>query len=205
MYSFDQDGGYKSDGEAYNHGGGSSMCYKAAARGRHNAGGGACQRPMRSLSGQLIPEPHPPGRGVVPGRNGYLSDGEGYLLQNQRISRSGKYGSQASSPRSDRPLPDELNDDEEDSEEDSEEELDENIEQEIHLNDLVAAKEQEQAQQQSHQQQQSQLPPQPPPSGADLIVSYAAFQAEAVARPGRHSRNFAQAQFTQPQFLIYSH
>ena len=130
-----------------------------------------------------MPEPVNSGQvGASRGRNGYLSDGEGYLLghQNQaRTSRSGKYGSQASSPRSDRPLPPEHDDEDEDSEEDTEEEEEEDIEQEIHLNDLVAAKEQEQQAAQQKAQQMTQQAP-----SADLIVSYAAFQAEAVARPG---------------------
>ena len=187
LRSFD-DGGYKSDGEAY-HG---SNCYKSGSRSRHNAG--SCQRPMRSLSGHLIQghqsqhgELH--SRGIVPRGNGYLSDGEGYVIQNQRVSRSGKYGSQASSPRSDHHRGEAMNDEEsEESEEEEEEEEEEedddeeeeildgtidNIEQEIHLNDMVAAKEQEMKQAVSSKA--------PSAAQADLIVSYSAFQAEAAA------------------------
>ena len=160
------------------------MCYKsndsAAAvagqhvphgqgRGRHHTGGHAChnhgQRPIRSLSGQLVTmQDHHHSQHHLHGRNGYLSDGEGYMLQNQRVSRSGKYGSQASSPRSDRHLSlhhdhhgqlrhdddsdeDDDEDDDEDEDEDEEEEeeedeledvdiIDDNIEAEIHMNDL---------------------------------------------------------------------
>ena len=212
--SFD-DGGYKSDGEAY-HG---STCYKSSGgthRSRHNAGG--CQRPMRSLSGHLIQHEPPQhqhhhhghggqnhhSRGASMPRNGYLSDGEGYMIQNQRVSRSGKYGSQASSPRSDhhRGGPEAMNQDEseesedEDEDEDEEEEEDEdqdhhldglddhdgtNLEQEIHLNDMVAAKEQQELNNQAVTQVSCSKAGPVSAAQADLIVSYAAFQAEAAA------------------------
>ena len=189
------DGGYKSDGEAYGgpHTSGNHMCYKnsnsdaalvhasmghnggggghpggagqrssSVGRVRHHTGGHVCppggagggQRPIRSLSGQLVPMPdqhNSHGHGLH-GRNGYLSDGEGYMIQNQRVSRSGKYGSQASSPRSDRHLAlhqdddmsddDDEEDDDDDEDDDEEEEeleediIDDNIEAEIHMNDL---------------------------------------------------------------------
>lgn len=92
-----------------------------------------------------------------------------------RVSRSGKYGSQASSPRSDRqmaPHPslmgqDSDEDEEEDEdEEDEEDEEEENIEAEIHLNDMKA---------------QNDTVDTSGKSGQDLIVSYSAFQAEAQA------------------------
>jgi hypothetical protein len=131
---------------------------------RHHTGGHAChnhppgQRPIRSLSGQLVTmsgQDH--NQHIQSGRNGYLSDGEGYMIQNQRVSRSGKYGSQASSPRSDRHLAlhhddamsdddedEESEDDDDDEEEDEHEdlehdqELEDNIEAEIHMNDMKA-------------------------------------------------------------------
>ena len=177
------DGGYKSDGEAYSashHASGNPMCYKNSnsdaghvhatgtpageGRVRHHTGGHACQnhpagqRPIRSLSGQLVTmsgQDH--NHHIQSGRNGYLSDGEGYMIQNQRVSRSGKYGSQASSPRSDRHLAlhhddamsdddeeeEESDDDEEEEEDDHEDlehdqELEDNIEAEIHMNDMKA-------------------------------------------------------------------
>ena len=178
------DGGYKSDGEAYSashHASGNPMCYKnsnsdaghvhatgtvtapGGGRVRHHTGGHACQnhpagqRPIRSLSGQLVTmsgQDH--NHHIQSGRNGYLSDGEGYMIQNQRVSRSGKYGSQASSPRSDRHLAlhhddamsdddeDEESEDDDDEEEDDHEdlehdqELEDNIEAEIHMNDMKA-------------------------------------------------------------------
>ena len=176
------DGGYKSDGEAYSashhHASGNPMCYKnsnsdaghvhatgtapGGGRVRHHTGGHACQnhpgqRPIRSLSGQLVTmsgQDH--NHHIQSGRNGYLSDGEGYMIQNQRVSRSGKYGSQASSPRSDRHLAlhhddamsddddeEDSEDDEEDEEDDQEDlehdqELEDNIEAEIHMNDMKA-------------------------------------------------------------------
>ena len=125
------------------------------------------------------------------GRNGYLSDVEGYILQqNQRVSRSGKYGSQASSPRSDhRHHPDdpmmndsEEDDDEDDDEEEEEEDDDEDIEAEIHMNDMKAAEVGKPATVVAN------------PGGVggsgDVIVSYSAFQAEAAATlgPSSHGR-----------------
>ena len=90
---------------------------------------------------------HEPNTHQSSGRNGYLSDGEGYIIQNQRVSRSGKYGSQASSPRSDRQLmhhPDdseeESDEDEDEEDEEEEEDLEDNIEAEIHMNDMKEEK-----------------------------------------------------------------
>ena len=192
------DGGYKSDGEAY------QVCYNNhhhnhnSTRVRHHTGGASAtsshppnhshQRPIRSLSGQMI---HEPNTHQSSGRNGYLSDGEGYIIQNQRVSRSGKYGSQASSPRSDRQLmhhPDdseeESDDDDDEEDEEEEEDLEDNIEAEIHLNDMKEEKPGT-----TIVTTQSNAGP----SQADLIVSYSAFQAEALAAgknnlPGNSSR-----------------
>ena len=173
---------------------------------------------MRSLSGHLTSGPtsgdvtsghhhHHHGHHLH-GRNGYLSDGEGYILQNQRVSKSGKYGSQASSPRSDRHHHHDdvmMNDEDDESDEDDDEVEDDedleddedNIEAEIHLNDMKAG----------------QVPPgmENPNNnvvmktgtmggstgsanssaggvvtgnGPDMIVSYSAFQAEALAAAG---------------------
>lgn len=123
---------------------------------------------MRSLSGQLV-GPQASQEMHQHRSNGYLSDGEGYIIQNQmaRVSRSGKYGSQASSPRSDRHSHDPMlsDDDDEDEDEDEEEDEDDDIEAEIHMNDLKEAGKQAAG---SAQDQ-------------DLIVSYSAFQAEAAA------------------------
>ncbi len=91
----DHDGGYKSDGEGYRSDG-------AYQKDNRRALGGAPQRGRKGGS-------HPRGGGG--GRqnysnNGYVSDGEGYLMHNpelengrgnKRISKSGKYGSQSSS------------------------------------------------------------------------------------------------------------
>ena len=184
-----EDAGYKSDGEAYH----ANACYKSGSRSRHNAGG--CQRPMRSLSGHIMHPQEPIFSRSLP-RNGYLSDGEGYVIQNQRVSRSGKYGSQASSPRSDHHRAEAMNDEEsEESEEDDEEEEEEegleeeqdcDIEQEIHLNDMVAAK----AEQEMNKAVTNKAPNSASAAAAahhaaaaqaDLIVSYSAFQAEAAA------------------------
>ena len=200
MYSSYDDGGYKSDGEAY------QVCYNNhhhnhnnSARVRHHTGGasssgghhsshGHSHRPIRSLSGQMIHEPS----AHQSSRNGYLSDGEGYMIQNQRVSRSGKYGSQASSPRSDRQglgmHPDDDDDseeseEEEDEDEDEEEDLEENIEAEIHLNDMQEEKPSSTGATSAGTVGQ--------PSSADLIVSYSAFQAEALAA-GKTSKLYRQ-------------
>ena len=186
------DGGYKSDGEAY------QVCYNNHHhnhnRVRHNTGGAATsnhhshshQRPIRSLSGQMI---HEPNTHQSSGRNGYLSDGEGYIIQNQRVSRSGKYGSQASSPRSDRQLmhhPDdseeESDEDEDEEDEEEEEDLEDNIEAEIHMNDMKEEKPGVTTVQSTTQQQSNN----PGSNQADLIVSYSAFQAEALAAGKNH-------------------
>lgn len=99
-----EDLGYKSDGEGYKSDGGG--CYRGCA----SAG-------PQSFRNQPYPQPPPPRpqdyynpataprdgtKRMVGSRNGYVSDGEGYMLQqqqNRRVTRSGKYGgSHTSSP-----------------------------------------------------------------------------------------------------------
>ena len=97
-----EDLGYKSDGEGYKSDGGG--CYRGCAS--------AGPQSFRTAPYHQPPAPRPQdyyGTGprdskqqrIVGARNGYVSDGEGYLLQqqNRRVTRSGKYGgSHTSSP-----------------------------------------------------------------------------------------------------------
>ena len=101
-----EDLGYKSDGEGYKSDGGG--CYRGCA----SAGPQSFRNQPYPQAVQSRPQEYynqggtgPRGdlkqQRMVGPRNGYVSDGEGYLLQqqNRRVTRSGKYGgSHTSSP-----------------------------------------------------------------------------------------------------------